>query len=434
MRERAEPLWSRRSLIAASSLALATTGSVLRAASPHLPSTVGAAANGITDDTAALAKLFAGCEAGGVIDLEGRVYLLSGGLRIAKPGTTLRNGTLKIRSTDVSKIYAITAADDCIIEAIRFVGPGAVGTEAAPRLIGGVFSGNGDYPAPMNSTPANRVTVRDCEFSMLTVGVFVGGASREAVPRQWLIENCQFKDLVGFPGQSEGYGALLSPARDSAIRSNVFNRIRRHAIYLASNATNNLVQGNRITDCDNIAIHMNTFREQAPAVGNRITHNTIKRVTKLGRYKYQSAVAIGLNGNFHDCEITDNTISEVHDAGIVCSAISLGESGSRLMILRNSIDVPAYASDCAIRCEGITSGRIAENSIILNGSVYGIVLSDAANAKGQQLPITGNLIDVRNAKAVPFRIVSQAKQLQSLDSNIVTGLANGAPKLVRTQP
>lgn len=423
---------TRRELISASMALLAgTTTARFGYTNIIKASSAGTVGNGVADDSRALAKLLSECPEGGLIDLEGRQYLLSAPLRIERPRICVANGSLRLVPKDLSPVYAITAADDCLFDSLSVLGPGITGSAKAPRYIGGIFSGNGDYPGVMNRRPADRVFIRNCSFARLTAGIFVGGATGQSVPRQWRIENCRFQDMVGFPGQSEGYGVLLSPGADSVVIGNHFSRISRHSIYLAANTTRNLVDSNIIEDCGNIAIHINTIAGQDHSHDNRIIGNQISSVYKMKELKYESAVAIGFSGRFLDSTILNNRISQVEEAGIMCSASDDNLSGTGIQIAGNTIDVPPEATDCAIRCERIASGRITENAMQLRGPVYGIAVWDPLEALARRLVIDHNRIDVHSSEAVPFRFVTNVEKIQML-TNTITGLAEGASRVITT--
>src|SRR6202023_3115940 len=96
----------------------------------------------------------------------------------------------------------------------------------------------------------------------------------------WRIANNSFENIVGYRGNSEGYGCNLTPGSDSVVSGNVFRTGARHAIYLTAGAQNNTVSGNVIDTCDNIAIHVNATSAQTACKGNVIADNTIRNITK----------------------------------------------------------------------------------------------------------------------------------------------------------
>lgn len=379
----------------------------------------GAVGDGVTNDTTAMQACFAAAPAYSIIDLGGKTYSVTQGVRPAI-GVVVRNGRIKLNNATDQFCYGLIANDNCIFQGIFFVGASLIGTIGTAKYQGGIFAGNTDYPSPYNTAPANHVTVLNCKFNDLTVGVFVGGASGDPVPYGWKVHGNTFEDIVGYAGQSEGYGVLFTPANDGFITNNVFKTIKRHAVYLASEASNNLVANNVINGVDNIAIQSNTGVTQSFADGNIIIGNTIKGLTRSVAYGYRSSIGIGLYGKFKNYLVTNNRIFGALDTGIdMAGELSGTAYAATTVVTDNHIVLDATSTDAGIRADGLLSGRISDNYIKLSGSIYGIAITSTATAATTLLSVTNNTIETSDATAVAFRLaLSVARTVRIFDNNL----------------
>lgn len=315
-----------------------------------------------------------------------RTYFLATGATIAA-ATMLDNsrGTLRLGASismgaaariqggvvkwDIlTAIDAIAVGDDCRVTDVTIIGSGAVGNVGAPLYQRGVVG-----------TTANRVNVRGCRFSQMTVGVWSGPASIDPTPVGWRVVDNDFTNIVGYPGQSEGYGVNMTPSSFAQVSDNRFKTIQRHAIYLAGGAQYNEVISNIIDTVDNTAIVLNTFNTQPETRNNHIALNQITNVTKLGGYAYLSAVGIGVFGNSSYNEIIGNTIDGYQDIGITCAGRDtfsvLCGKGNR--VLFNKIFNGGATSDSCIRMDDPDGCSTVGNDIVCPNLGYGIVATNA---------------------------------------------------------
>jgi hypothetical protein len=304
---------------------------------------------------------------------------------------------------------------------------GTVTTATYPttaRYQGGIFSGNTDYPAPMNRAPANHVKISGCTFESLTVGVWAGGAVADAVPENWQVYGCTFLNIVGRPGLSEGYGLLFTPAKNSVCAFNTFKNIRRHAIYGASEWANCVVHGNVIDGCDNIAIQSNTFVTQNYADGNIISDNTIRGLTRSVPYGYRSSIGIGLYGKFQNTLVEGNRIHGAQDTGIDnAGALSGAAYSANTAILGNYVRMDPTATDAGIRCDDLQSGRVAGNYILLTGLQNGVTITSTVTATSTLLAVEDNTVETTDVGAVAFRVALAAQRFLRIFRNTLNGFA-----------
>ena len=403
------------------------TGAILTTVQDYLresyrPIAYGAVGNNVADDTAALTNCFAAAPAYSVIDLGNKTYRITSSIPRPAIGVTVRNGRIRLDNTASNVFYALVANDYCIFDGIYFLGANVTGTAGTPKYQGGILGGNTGYAAPMNTAPANYVTVRGCTFDSLTVGVWSGGANADAVPTGWRVEGNAFINIVGYPGQSEGYGALLTPSNNCTIRGNIFKTIRRHSIYLAGEASNNVIDSNIIDGCDNIAIQSNTYATQNYADGNAITNNTINGLTRSIAYGYRSSIGIGLYGKFKNYLVANNRIFGALDTGIDSSGELSGSAyAEHLTVIGNKIQMGSASTDAGIRLDGVLSGKISGNDIVLLASNYGMIVTSNASTSTSVIDISENTIDTTNTGAIAFRLALSAARVLSIFRNKLNG-------------
>lgn len=382
----------------------------------------GAAGDNATNDTAALNAAFAACPAYGVIDLAGATYRITAPLGGLATGVTVRNGRIRLDSDATSPFYAITASDYCTFDAITFLGSGVTGTTGTPKYQGGILAGNTSYSAPMDTEPADYVTVRGCTFQDLTVGVWVGGSSPDPVPVGWRVEGNAFVNIVGLAGESEGYGVLFTPANNGVIAGNTFTTIQRHAVYIASEASNNVIADNVISGCDNIAIQSNTSASQDYADRNIYTGNVISGFTRSISYGYRSSIGIGIYGKHSNTLICNNLIYDPLDTGIdVSGELSTTAYGSAVHITGNHITLDSTATDAGIRVDGVLSGTVNGNRIKLQAGNYGVIVLAGYGTGTEAITAHENTIETTSTSAVAFRVALSAARVLRIARNYLNG-------------
>jgi hypothetical protein len=419
-------------LAAAAAVVLAAAGVSLADADGNVsgaidPKDFGAMGDGEADDAAALQAMGGALRPGMTANLGAGRYRISAPVR-ASPGVTYQGGTI-VWTIATQLRGAFIAADDATFVGVHFVGSGATGTASAPLYQMAIDSG----ATSRGSLPANRVTVRDCLFENMTVGVFVGGDSADATPVGWRIVGNLFRNIVGYrgpvtanggtPGQSEGYGALFSPASDGEISGNRFINIRRHAIYLAGGAQRDVVDGNIIDGVDNVAITLNTSLSQPNTENITISRNKIENLTRSVPYGYLSSVGIGVYGKFANVDISSNTISGALDTGIHIEATVAGDViyGRDVKLLENDIQMTSNSTDSAIRLDGVDGAEVSANRVGLGAANYGVAVTSRAGNGKKPLSVVGNHFETRDPAAVLARVDFSAPRILRISDNVANG-------------
>lgn len=450
----------------------------------YRPTMFGAKGDGSTDDTTAVGNCFSACPAYGVIDFAGRNYMLTAPIARAAVGVTIRNGKIYLNNPSSFSIYALVANDYNIFENIYFLGTGAIGTTVTvtftvsvggatsgtltsaianatylfifsngdsrqatvtggtsviwtgaltagtvttatypgtPRYQGGIFGGDAGYAAPMNTAPANYVTVRGCTFTQLTVGVWSGGTSAVG----WKVCYNKFINIVGTPGLSEGYGVILTPCSDSIVSDNSFKTIQRHAVYLAAGASNNIVTKNVIDGIDNIGIQVNTYATEPTSNNNSINGNILLNLTKSVAYGNNSSVGITIVGNNTNIVVSDNIIYTPLDIGIDIQGATSGTAyADNIVIEHNTIILTSTSGTAAISAEDLLSGSINGNIIKLSSSVEGILITSAFGSGSNPIFVTDNNISTTNTSSVAFRLNLGVPRIIRLFGNNLYGFTS----------
>lgn len=400
------------------------------------PKQFGCKGDGSTDDTVNFQKFLTALPIRGVGDLVGANYKITQPMAVANIFVILQNGKFTLANDALNFFYVVTAKDFGCFYNLWFQGTGVIGTAVTPKYQGGIFSGNQDYPAPMNTVPANHVNIEDCYFDDLTIAVFAGGATGTAPPVGWNARNNRITDMVGYPGQSEGYGILYSPANSGVIKNNYFQNIRRHAIYFASEASFNLADGNIIDGCDNIAIQFNTNNSAYPVgEGNKIINNEIRGLTRSIAYGYRSSIGIGLYGKFIRTIVSGNRIYGALDTGIEASG-SMGVTAYAidLMIHDNMCVMDPAATDAGIRINDVMGFQNKNNTIRLMGAIYGIAIDLAVTASALNHECSDNSIETTNAAAIAFRTSIVPVRTVRIFRNTMHGFTDAYANMILDTP
>ena len=227
----------------------------------------------------------------------------------------------------------------------------------------------------------------------------------------------------GIPGQTEGYGALFSPASDGEISRNRFVKVRRHAIYLAGGAQRDVVDGNIIDGVDNIAIQLNTSLWQPNTENITISRNKIKNLTRSVQYGYLSSVGIGVYGKFSNVDISGNTIIGALDIGIRIEANVAGDViyGHDVKLSENNIEMAPNSTDSAIRLDEVDGADISANRVSLAANNYGITATSRGANGRRPLSVVGNHFETRDPSAVLARVDFSAPRILRVSGNVAIG-------------
>lgn len=290
----------------------------------------------------------------------------------------------------------VPIGDNVFIRDVEILGNGAIGTAITPL-----------YQKGINGTKYNNLSVTGCTIKNMTVGIWAGGTSLEPTPTGWRIVGNVLQDIVGFRGQSEGYGIILTPCQNGSVVGNTLRNIARHAIYLAGGAQNNSVTGNTIDTCDNIAIHVNASAAQTANFGNDISNNTIRNITRSIAYGYFSSTGIWINANSPSNLVIGNRISAFLDCGIIVAADGGGGSnlGVNNRIIANDID-GATAINACIDLRDADGHTVMLNTVRPANNQYGILVANVTRTATKRCVIGYNQIDAYGVGATGIRVTS----------------------------
>ena len=386
----------------------------------------GAKGDGATDDTAALIATTTAAPAWATIDLMGRRYVITAPVALAANGQRVTNGEVILNNPSVQFFYAFVPSDYATFDHLKITGSGTTGTNITPKYQGGIFGGDSTSAGALARTPANKVTITNCYFSQLTVGVWSGGAIIDPVPYGWVVQDNTFENIVGYPGQSEGYGVIFTPSNDGVISNNRFFTIRRHAIYVAGEASRNIVDANIINGVDNMAVQSNTSSVQNAADSNIFTNNQISNLTRSIPYGYASSVGIALVGKATNAIISGNNIVGALDSGIsILSEISSVAYSFGHTVQGNKIRMAVAATDAGIRIDGVLNGVFTGNDIELAGYIYGFVIVSSFSTTTNFINVDDNKIYTTQPGAIGARIILGATRNVTLNRNSYVGFNAG---------
>lgn len=444
-----------------------------------------------TDDTVNFNACFAFAPANSIIDGGGKFYRLTSTPVRPADGVTVRNCKIFLDVPDTTlKAYCAVASKDSIWENNYFLGPATVGfavtftasvggatsgtltaaitnstyefvfsngdvrtvtvtggtsaswtgaltagtvtTAQQPRYIGGIFGGNTGYSGNLGVAPANRVTITKCTFKDLTVGVWSGGASVDPVPFGWDVSDNLFYNIVGYAGNSEGYGIFMGPSSDSIGSLNRFVTVKRHAIYFGGGSSGLEFHGNNINGCDNIAIQSNTYSTESVTTNISIVGNIIRGLTRTISYGYASSIGIALVGNWTNITVVGNKIWGALDIGIHAIGQTSGSVfGDNVKITGNHIDLDATATDTGVLIEDMLSADVSGNTVrIRSGTVSGMRVIASYSSSTAAINVHGNTIETTDNTAVAFKVALSAARVVNVFRNLTNGFASATASLI----
>jgi hypothetical protein len=228
------------------------------------------------------------------------------------------------------------------------------------------------------------------------------------------------------PASLREYGCLFSPANNGWITNNYFETIRRHAIYTASEASNNTIAENIINGCDNIAIQSNTNNGLfAFADGNKYINNEIRGLTRSIAYGYKSSIGIGLYGKFTRTIVSGNRIYNALDTGIHAAGSIAGAAyASDIMVFGNMVLMDPTATDCGIRMDDVQGFQVKNNTIKLTNAIYGVAVDMSVTANTYAHHVIENNLETTNISAIAFRTNLQVDRTLKIYRNDLQGFAD----------
>lgn len=226
-----------------------------------LSSSQAGARSGLDGDASAAvqAALDAAAALGRELDDTATIYRLDKSVTIP-PRVTWRNATLVAGKAGGGLVLV---SSGCRLLEFRIRGTGQI-SPLRGRDIDGYGVERAIYPA---HDGIENVTIRG-QIENVAVGVHLQPLSEGGPwPRNCTID-IDVSDIVGREGSSEGYGVLLSPARNCKVAVRA-KRIARHAAYLSAGASDNHVTAD-VTRCHQDAVTIFSMAHQPPCERNRL--------------------------------------------------------------------------------------------------------------------------------------------------------------------
>jgi len=222
---------------------------------------------------------------------------------------------------------------------VTIEGTNTVGTVSTPKSEVGIQV---DY--------AQGVTIENCTFSKMTIAA----QFKYSIDCKFI--NNKVRDIVGYTGQSEGYGILCTGGGNHEIKGNTFRNVKRHCVYLSTGTKFNKVHHNWMFDSLKNPIQLYSRLDLTPMADatayNHIHHNHIIGVTNSGLTgEGQGIVAIAYA---QDNIIEDNYIKDTQDEGIKLTS----EAPSRPLDGSSNPDYTNYRNQ----------GNIVRGNKIINAS------------------------------------------------------------------
>lgn len=228
-------------------------------------------------------------------------------------------GTYKVRAT-LQVPASVGIRGDSKVGSIILAGVTNMGgTGSNPGAIINVTSANSwvdniQIKGSNTSDPGERgvdvsnadVHIHRCRFYQLSGGVRYSGAAAD----RGRVEFCDFIEMVGTPGQSEGYGIQVHGGSWHTVTHNYFKDISRHAIYISGGTgygvCDSIFTHNQIDTVNSshaIQMYQPDLTIGAITARNLIAHNRIRL-----NNSYSNCAGIVLYGNCRDNVVQGNVI------------------------------------------------------------------------------------------------------------------------------
>ena len=328
------------------------TGATARTVDAKLKDTVsvkdfGAVGDGVTDDTAAIqATITAVGIAGGCVYFPKGTYKITSQLviydsNIRLVGDGFKNTTIAASSASFNMMRTTNGKSFISISDLSFLGAATTNATAQYGIIGGTTA----------TDETSNVLIKNCRFSNSNNGMVLCSG------KYWKVNNCYFDTLIG-DISGTGYGILS--AENSAyglFTNNQFTGTAgngRHAVYMSVGCSYSIASNNIVKDFNHSAFACWATSAQAGVVENIISGNVI---TGGGSVAIQEDAAIYLGGKASSCLVSNNTILNFANIGIVVVDLGYG-------MLFNSMIKGNLITTCSL--QGIAVKGAATTSILSN--------------------------------------------------------------------
>ena len=328
------------------------TGAVARTVDAKLKDTVsvkdfGAVGDGVADDTVAIqATITAVGIAGGCVYFPKGTYKITSQLviydsNIRLVGDGFKNTTIAASSASFNMMRTTNGKSFISISDLSFLGGATTNATAQYGIIGGTTA----------TDETSNVLIENCRFSNSNNGMVLCSG------KYWKVNNCYFDTLIG-DISGTGYGILS--AENSAyglFTNNQFTGTAgngRHAVYMSVGCSYSIASNNIVKGFNHSAFVCYATSAQAGVVENIISGNVI---TGGGSVAIQEDAAIYLGGKASSCLVSNNTILNFANIGIVVVDLGYG-------MLFNSMIKGNLITTCSL--QGIAVKGAATTSILSN--------------------------------------------------------------------
>lgn len=360
------------------------TGAVTRTAQAKMRDTVsvkdfGAVGDGVTDDTAAIqATITAVGINGGCVYFPKGTYKITSQLviydsNIRLVGDGFKNTTITASSASFNMLRTTNGKSFISISDLSFLGGATTNATAQYGIIGGTTS----------TDETSNVLIENCRFSNSNNGIVVCSG------KYWKVINCYFDTLIGNISGT-GYGILSAESSAYGLfTNNHFTGTAgngRHAVYMSVGCSYSIASNNIVKDFDQSAFACYATNAQAGTVENIISGNVI---TGGGTVATQESAAIYLGGKTSNCLISNNTILNFANIGII--VVDLGYGLTLNNMIKGNLITSCSLWGIAVR--GGTTTSVSSNyvngcSTSSSGTYAGIYISSTHSGGASTLTNT----------------------------------------------